>query len=64
MPTKNSAKILRLKKYGVEVGNPADLNLINAKTVQEAFRFQSEIKCVIKGGRVVCSTEKKVNYFI
>jgi len=34
----NSAKLLRLKNYGIKVGNPASFNIIEAQTVQEAFR--------------------------
>ena len=55
MPTHNSAKILRLEKYGIFEGAPADLVVINSKTVQEAFRNQAERLYVISGGSIVAT---------
>jgi cytosine deaminase len=56
MATVNAAKVLRLKKYGIEVGHPADVNIIDAPTVQEAFRTQADRRYVIAGGKVVAET--------
>jgi cytosine/creatinine deaminase len=55
MPTINSAKILRLKEYGIKLGNPANLNIIDAPNVSEAFRTRPG-RIVIKDGKVVAKT--------
>ncbi|MCK4648393.1 amidohydrolase family protein [bacterium] len=57
MPTVNAAKVLRLKKYGIKVGNPASLNIIDARNVQEAFRIQADRLYVIRKGKVIARTK-------
>ncbi|MCG2676953.1 amidohydrolase family protein [bacterium] len=57
MPTINAAKVLRLKNYGIKVGNPASLNIIDALTVQEAFRTQADRLYVIREGKVIARTK-------
>jgi cytosine deaminase len=57
MITYNAAKALRLSDYGLEVGKKADLIILNAYTVVEAFRMQAERLYVIKEGRVVAETK-------
>jgi cytosine deaminase len=57
MATVNAARVLRLQKYGIEVGHPADLNIIDAPTVQEAFRTRADRRHVIARGRVIAETE-------
>jgi len=59
MPTFNAARILRLEDYGLEVGKTANLNIIDAPTVQEAFRTQADRRYVIREGRVIAETETK-----
>lgn len=56
MPTYNAAKILRLKEYGIVVGYPADLVVIDAQTAAEAIRLQPDRRYVIKRGRIVAET--------
>ena len=57
MPTINAARVLRLKKYGIKVGNPASLNIIDAPNVQEAFRIQADRLYVIRQGKVIARTK-------
>lgn len=62
MPTENAAKVLRLKDYDIRVKNSASFNILNARTISEAFRSQSEVLYVIKNGKVICETKKEVKY--
>lgn len=57
MPTVNAARVLRLKNYGIKVGNPASLNIIDAHNVQEAFRTQADRLYVIRKGKVIARTK-------
>ena len=60
MLTKNSAKIFAPdEKYGIEVGNVADLNIIDASNVQEALRLRASRPYIIKKGKVIAKFEKK-----
>lgn len=56
MPTINSAKVMRLTDYGLEVGNSADFNIIDAPDVQEALRTRADRLYVIRKGRVIAKT--------
>lgn len=62
MPTINSAKVLRLKDYEIKEGNIASFNILDANTVQEAFRTISDRLYVIKKGKILAQTktEKKL----
>jgi len=60
MPTYRAAKVLRLKDYGIEPGSFASFNIIDAKTVQEAFRAQPDRRYVIRKGKVIAKTVSKV----
>ncbi|MCD6413022.1 MAG: amidohydrolase family protein [Elusimicrobia bacterium] len=57
MPTINAAKVLRLKDYGIKEGNPASFNIIDAPTVQEAFRTRADRLFVIKNGKIIARTK-------
>jgi cytosine deaminase len=57
MPTVRSAAMLRLRDYGIEVGRTASFNVIDAETVQEAFRTQADRLYVIRKGRIVAWTK-------
>ncbi len=62
MPTKVSAAVLKVPDYGVRVGAKASLNILEAKTVQEAFRTRCTRLFVLKEGRVIAEgrTYKKI----
>lgn len=53
MATVNGARLMRLRDYGLEVGRRADLVVIAAPSVQEAYRTQAARRAVIHGGRIV-----------
>jgi cytosine deaminase len=50
MITRNAAKILRIDHYGLEVGNPANMIVLDAKDLREAYSYHSEPKHVIRNG--------------
>lgn len=56
MPTYNSAKILELKDYGISEGTQANLNILNAVSIQEAFRNLSDCLYVISNGKIIAET--------
>ena len=57
MITVNSAKTLDVEgEYGIEIGKPADLIILDAENEMEAIRLVSECHYVIRKGKVVCST--------
>jgi len=51
MFTANSAKVLRRKDYGLAVGNPADLVVVDAPTPVDAIRSISPVLAGFKRGR-------------
>jgi cytosine deaminase len=51
--TTNAAQVLEIKDYGVKVGGPADLVVVEAGTVAEAVATRPRRQMVIKAGRVV-----------
>jgi len=55
--TVNSAKIFRLKDYGIREGNRADIVVLNAPSEIEAIRLMAEALYVIKDGKVVANTQ-------
>lgn len=58
MITVNSAKTMHIEKeYGIEIGKPADLIILDAKTEFDAIRLMSECLFVIRRGAVVSKTE-------
>ena len=62
MLTYNSAKIFDPgAKYGIEVGNDADLNLLDADNIQEALRTRASRPYILRRGRVIASFERKAS---
>jgi len=53
MPRQRAARALRLEGYGLKVGNPADIVLLDARDALEALRVQPVERAVIRGGRLV-----------
>lgn len=53
MITFNAAKILRIKNYGLAAGNPADLIMLDAEDLRQAFASHTKPLCVIRNGRVM-----------
>lgn len=59
MITTNAAKTMGIDDYGIKPGNPADLNIIEAPSIQEAFRLRPARKYVIKNGKVIARTDEE-----
>ena len=59
--TKNSAEIMGLEKYGVEVGNYADMVVLQAKDPIEAIRLRPTRLVVIRRGKLIAQTTASVS---
>ncbi len=59
--TKNSAEIMGLEKYGVEVGNYADMVVLQAKDPIEAIRLRPTRLAVIRRGKLIAQTTPSVS---
>ena len=60
MLTKASARVFDPEmKYGIEVGNDADLNLVEAPNVHDAIRTRASRPYVIRHGKVIASFIRK-----
>lgn len=58
--TKNSAKTLHIEdNYGIEVGKPANLIILNAENEYDVIRKQAEVLYSIRKGKVLAKTEPK-----
>src|SRR5712691_3792746 len=55
--TYNAARALRLPDYGLEPGCKADLNVLAAPTFREVLRLQRPPRWVLRGGKVLASTQ-------
>jgi cytosine/creatinine deaminase len=53
MTTVNAARAIGLDEYDVIPGKPANLNILDAQSVQEAIRTQAARRYVLRDGRVV-----------
>lgn len=58
MVTEIPARVLGLE-YGLEVGKPANLVILNARDWHEALQFQVDRKVVILKGKIVAKTERQ-----
>jgi cytosine deaminase len=54
--TVNAAKVMGLAGYGIEVGNPADFVLLQARDPVEAIRLRANRLMVVRRGQVVAHT--------
>lgn len=57
MITGNSAKVMKLENYGIQVGGQADLVVLDAGSEEEAIRLGSECLYVIRKGEIVCEIQ-------
>lgn len=62
--TKNPAKIMRIKNYGLRKGCRADLVVLGARSVWEAITTQAVPRFVISGGKIVAETEERTEYHL
>jgi cytosine deaminase len=64
MVTYNAAKGMRMERYGVKIGDFADLVILDSGGVRDALRLQPDRLAVIKRGRVVAETRaERVTHF-
>lgn len=64
MITKNAAKVMNLKGYGLREGGEADLVVLNARSVYEALWCQAEPCYVISRGRIIVENKEETEFFI
>jgi len=53
MATDRAAQVLGLASYGIAVGNPADLVVVDSPSLAEAIVARPRRKPVLRAGRVV-----------
>lgn len=59
MITVNPARMLHVKDYGLAVGNEANLVVLDADDMYEAFTYQPEASHVIRKGKLVAQSFTK-----
>ncbi len=64
MITTNGARVIGLKNYGLQVGNRADLVVLNQKDVYGALTYQDIPAQVISGGKLIVENESKTKYHL
>lgn len=64
MITKNGAKAMNLKNYGLREGGEANLVILNAKSVYEAIWYQAEPCYVISKGKIVVENSEETKLYI
>lgn len=64
MGTYNPARTLGIDDYGLEVGNRADLVLLDAPTPEEALLNNSEKSFVIKNGKIVACSHRESDLLV
>jgi cytosine deaminase len=64
MVTRNAAKVIGLKDYGLQRGNRADLVVLSQKDVCGALTHQEAPAFVISRGRLIVKNETKTEYFL
>jgi cytosine deaminase len=53
MITSNAAKVLGIQNHGIAVGGPANLLVLQATNLREAFAYHSEPAFVVRNGTVI-----------
>jgi len=64
MVTKNAAKVIGLKDYGLETGCKANLVVLNTKDVYEALMYQDVPAFVISKGKLIVENKFKTTYHL
>ena len=63
MITENPAKAIGLEKYGIKVGNKADLVLMDTKVKEHVIIDIPERLCVIKNGRITVENKRETTIY-
>lgn len=64
MVTEKAARTLSLEEYGITVGNPANLVLVNASDKWEAIRLLATPILAMKNGRMISETRPAKTEFM
>jgi cytosine deaminase len=62
MPRYNAAKLWKLDNYGIHIGAPANLVVLDAKSSVEALRRQPDRRYVIRQGKLLVETKTAVTW--
>lgn len=62
MPRYHAARNFRLENYGVRVGAPANLLVLDARSAVEALRRRGDRRYVIRHGRVLAETRSETRW--
>jgi cytosine/creatinine deaminase len=62
MLTTNAAKALRLASYGLAIGKDADMVLLDTRRLADVIIDHPDRSFVVKRGRIVAQTERRVAY--
>ena len=58
MVTSRGAQVMQLDGYGVEVGNPANCIILQARTILDAIRLKPARLAVFRHGNIIARTPK------
>ena len=56
MVTWNGANTLNIQDYGLKVGNPANVIVLDGKNPYDIIRRRSSVRAVVSGGRLIATT--------
>ena len=60
MLTSRSARVFDPDaKFGIQIGNDADLNIVDAPSVHEAIRIRASHPYILRRGKVIAGFERK-----
>ena len=62
MVTNNAAKVLGLEAYGLEIGNNADMVILQAKDPIEAIRLRANRLKVIRRGKIIAENPPRKSF--
>ena len=62
MVTSRGAQVMQLDGYGVEIGNPADFVILQARTILDAIRLKPIRLAVFRKGKVIARTPKAKSF--
>ncbi len=64
MVTEIPASVLGLENYGLSVGNPADLVVLEANSWHDAIQYQAEKKFVLLRGKLVAESSRRTRFHL
>jgi cytosine deaminase len=63
MGRQNAAKALGLTGYGLKIGNPANLMVMEVSSLLEAISVHPAVRYVFRNGKLVVETERKTTHY-